>query len=46
MILPIKQYQEMLEQLEDAEDVAWLNKARKKPLHFRTLSEVLSDFQG
>ncbi len=33
VILPIKQYQRMLERLEDAEDVAWLKKARQKPLH-------------
>jgi prevent-host-death family protein len=43
VILPIKKYQEMLERLEDAEDVAWLKKARKKPLHYRPLKEYLSD---
>jgi PHD/YefM family antitoxin component YafN of YafNO toxin-antitoxin module len=32
VILPIKQYQELIERAEDAEDVAWLKKARKKPL--------------
>ncbi len=30
VILPIKQYREMMERLEDAEDVAWLKKARRK----------------
>jgi prevent-host-death family protein len=43
VILPIKKYQEMIERLEDAEDVAWLKKARTKPLHFRPLSDYLGD---
>ncbi len=43
VILPIKQYQEMLERLEDAEDVAWLKKARRKKLHYRPLEDVLAD---
>jgi prevent-host-death family protein len=43
VILPIKQYQEMLERLEDAEDVAWLKKARRKKLHYRPLDDVLAD---
>lgn len=43
VILPIKQYQEMLERLEDVEDVAWLKKARQKPLHYRPLTDVLAD---
>jgi prevent-host-death family protein len=43
VILPIKKYQEMIERLEDAEDVAWLKKARKKPLHYRPLKEYLAD---
>ncbi len=30
VILPIKKYQEMIERLEDAEDVAWLKRARRK----------------
>ncbi len=30
VILPIEIYQEMLERLEDADDIEWLNKARKK----------------
>jgi hypothetical protein len=44
VILPIKQYQEILERLEDAEDVAWLKKARRKKLHYRPLEDVLADF--
>ena len=40
VILPIKQYQEILERLEDADDVAWLKKARRKKLHYRHLAKV------
>ena len=43
VILPIKKYQEMLERLEGAEDVAWLKRARRKKLHFRPLEQVLAD---
>ncbi len=43
VILPIKQYQEILERLEDAEDVAWLKRARRKKLHYRPLEDVLAD---
>lgn len=43
VILPIKAYREMMERLEDADDVAWLKKARRKPLHFRPLENVLAD---
>ena len=43
VILPIKQYQEMLERLEDAADVAWLKKARRKKLRYRPLEDVLAD---
>ena len=43
VILPIKAYQEMLERLEDAEDVAYLKKARAKPMQYRPLKDVLAD---
>ncbi len=43
VILPIKAYREMLERLEDVEDIAWLKKARSKPLHYRPLEDVLAD---
>ena len=33
----------MLERLEDAEDVAWLQEARKNPQSFRKLEDVLAD---
>ena len=43
VILPIKEYEEMLERLEDAEDVAYLKKARTKPLSFRPLKDYLAE---
>ncbi len=43
VIIPIKTYQEMVEKLEDAEDVEWLKKARRKPLQYRPLKDVLAD---
>jgi PHD/YefM family antitoxin component YafN of YafNO toxin-antitoxin module len=43
VIIPIKEYEEMLERLEDAEDIAYLEKARRRPLHFRPLADVLAD---
>ena len=43
VILPIKKYREMIERLEDAKDVAWLKRARRKKLHSRPLEDVLAD---
>jgi PHD/YefM family antitoxin component YafN of YafNO toxin-antitoxin module len=43
VIIPIKEYEEMLERLEDAEDVAYLKAARRQPLHYRPLADVLAD---
>ena len=43
VILPIKKYEEMIERLEDAEDVAWLKRARRRKLQFRPLEDVLAD---
>ncbi len=43
VILPISTYQEIMERLEDADDIAWLKKARRKPLHLRPLEDVLAD---
>lgn len=42
VILPIKEYQELIERLEDAEDVAYLKKARSKPQSFRPLKDYLA----
>ena len=35
VILPIKEYEELLERAEDVEDIAWLKKARRKKLQYR-----------
>ena len=43
VILPIAEYQELLERLEDAEDVAWLKKARKKGMKFRPLGVYFTE---
>ena len=42
VIIPIKDYQELLERVEDADDVAWLRRARRKPLHYRPLADYLA----
>ena len=42
VILPIKEYREIMERLEDADDVACLKKARRKPMHYRPLDDVLA----
>ena len=39
VIIPIKNYEELLERVEDAEDVAWLKRARRRPLHYRPLED-------
>ena len=43
VILPIEAYQEMIERLEDADDIAWLKEARKKLQSFRKLEDVLAE---
>ena len=43
VIIPIKDYQELLERAEDAEDVAGLKRARRKPLHYRPLEDYLAE---
>lgn len=42
VILRIEDYQELLERAEDARDVAWLKRARKRPLKYRPLEEYLA----
>lgn len=42
VILPLRIYAELLEQMEDQEDVRWLQRHRKKKLHFRRLDEFLA----
>ena len=43
VIIPIKDYEELLERVEDTGDVAWLKRARRKPLHYRPLEEYLAE---
>jgi PHD/YefM family antitoxin component YafN of YafNO toxin-antitoxin module len=43
VILPIKDYQKLLDRLEDAEDAACLEKARGKNLSFRPLADYLAE---
>ena len=43
VILSIKDYNAILERLEDAEDVAYMRKARTKPLSFRPFGDYLAD---
>jgi PHD/YefM family antitoxin component YafN of YafNO toxin-antitoxin module len=46
VILPIKEYQELLERAEDADDVAWLKRARRRKLHYRPLEDYLAKRNG
>lgn len=46
VIIPIEAYEELLERVEDAEDVAWLKRARRKPLHYRPLEDYLAERKG
>lgn len=41
VILPIGVYQELIERAEDGDDVAWLRRARQKPMKYRSLEEYL-----
>jgi prevent-host-death family protein len=43
VILPIKDYEELMERVEDATDVAWLKRARRQPLQYRPLAEYLAE---
>jgi PHD/YefM family antitoxin component YafN of YafNO toxin-antitoxin module len=43
VIIPIKDYEELLERVEDAEDVAWLKRARKTRLQYRPLEDYLAE---
>ena len=42
VIIPIKDYEELLERVEDRADVAWLKRVRGKPLHYRPLEQYLA----
>ncbi len=43
VILDIKEYQRILERLEDVEDLRELEQMRKKPLKFRKLTDFLKE---
>jgi PHD/YefM family antitoxin component YafN of YafNO toxin-antitoxin module len=43
VIIPIKDYEELLERVEDAQDVVWLKRARRKPLQYRPLEDYLAE---
>jgi len=43
VIVPIKDYEELLERAEDVGDIAWIRRARRKPLHYRPLEEYLAE---
>jgi PHD/YefM family antitoxin component YafN of YafNO toxin-antitoxin module len=43
VIIPIKDYEELLERVEDAADVAWLKRARKTLLQYRPLEDYLAE---
>ncbi|MBI4690216.1 MAG: type II toxin-antitoxin system prevent-host-death family antitoxin [Nitrospirae bacterium] len=43
VIIDIKDYRKMLERLEDKEDIADLEKARKGILHFRQFDDFLAE---
>ena len=43
VIISIKNYEGLLDRVEDAEDVVWLKHARRKPLHYRALEEYLAE---
>lgn len=43
VVLPLKRYQELLERVEDAADLAWLKRARKKPQSYRPLEAYLAE---
>ena len=43
VIVPIKDYEELLERAEDSDDVAWLKNARRKPLRYRPLEDYLAE---
>ena len=42
VIIPIEDYKELLERVEDAEDITWLKQARRKKLNYRPLEEYLA----
>ena len=46
VIIPIKDYEELLERADDAADLACLRRARKKSLRYRPLEDYLAQRKG
>ena len=46
VILPIAACEELLERVEDAQDLAWLKRARQKPQQYRPLEDYLAERKG
>jgi len=46
VIVPIKDYEELQERAEDAEDLAWQKRARKRKMNYRPLEEYLAARSG
>jgi prevent-host-death family protein len=46
VIIPIKDYEELLERAEDAVDIAWLKRARRNKLSYRPLEDYLTERSG
>jgi PHD/YefM family antitoxin component YafN of YafNO toxin-antitoxin module len=46
VILPIADYEELLERAEDAADINWLKRSRQKPRHYRPLEDYLATRTG
>lgn len=43
VIVPIEVFEELLERAEDTADIAWLRRARRKPLRYRPLEDYLAE---
>lgn len=43
IILDINEYEELIEQLEDAEDLAYIRELKKKELEFESLEGILRE---
>ena len=46
VIIPIEAYEDLLERAQDAADIAWLRKARRRPLQYRSLEEYLAGYRA
>jgi hypothetical protein len=46
VIVPIEIYRELVERAEDADDIAWLRRARRKQPQYRPLADYLANRKG